>query len=175
MDMRQYFVNLYCLYCFEVMTHSVILLIQCCLSIQETTGCPCCCLRPWVRSTVGTCWPFSSPTGTACRPTATWPRSGFASSLCSQGNLYDVFNTFVVSEFRKRLCVLKVCVWTLVAFLQVWQSSDSMVNVCSELDWKRCVAVHLWFMLPPTASVADALAKYEAAFQVSCWMSLQLL
>lgn len=51
--------------------------------------------------------------------------------------------------------------------LQVWQSSDSMVNVCSQLDWKRCVAVHLWFMLPPTASVANALAKYEAAFQVS--------
>lgn len=51
--------------------------------------------------------------------------------------------------------------------LQVWQSSDSVVNVCSELDWKRCVAVHLWFMLPPTASVADALTKYEAAFQVT--------
>lgn len=47
-----------------------------------------------------------------------------------------------------------------------------MVNVCSELDWKRCVAVHLWFMLPPTASVADALTKYEAAFQVSCCLSL---
>uniref|UniRef100_A0A671UZF8 Nuclear pore complex protein Nup98-Nup96 n=1 Tax=Sparus aurata TaxID=8175 RepID=A0A671UZF8_SPAAU len=47
-------------------------------------------------------------------------------------------------------------------------SSDSVVNVCSELDWKRSVAVHLWFMLPPTASVADALAKYEAAFQGSC-------
>ena len=56
--------------------------------------------------------------------------------------------------------------------LQVWQSSDSVVNVCSELDWKRCVAVHLWFMLPPTASVADALARYEAAFQVSCCRSL---
>lgn len=40
------------------------------------------------------------------------------------------------------------------------------MNVCSQLDWKRCVAVHLWFMLPPTASVADALATYEAAFQV---------
>lgn len=49
----------------------------------------------------------------------------------------------------------------------MWQSTDSLVNVCAELDWKRCVAVHLWFMLPPTASVADALARYEAAFQVS--------
>ncbi|XP_072230778.1 nuclear pore complex protein Nup98-Nup96 isoform X2 [Leuresthes tenuis] len=58
-------------------------------------------------------------------------------------------------------------IFTLLAGKPVWQSSDSVVNVCSELDWKRCVAVHLWFMLPPTASVADALTKYEAAFQGS--------
>ncbi|CAN9501252.1 unnamed protein product [Ophioblennius macclurei] len=56
-------------------------------------------------------------------------------------------------------------IFTLLAGKPVWQSSDSTVNVCSQLDWKRCVAVHLWFMLPPTASVADALARYEAAFQ----------
>lgn len=54
-----------------------------------------------------------------------------------------------------------------LSLLQVWHSSDSEVNVCSELDWKRCLAVHLWFMLPPTASVADALTQYEAAFKVS--------
>ncbi|XP_059207267.1 LOW QUALITY PROTEIN: nuclear pore complex protein Nup98-Nup96 [Centropristis striata] len=59
-------------------------------------------------------------------------------------------------------------IFALLAGKPVWQSSDSVVNVCSELDWKRCVAVHLWFMLPPTASVADALARYEAAFQGSC-------
>ncbi|XP_028276799.1 nuclear pore complex protein Nup98-Nup96 isoform X2 [Parambassis ranga] len=58
-------------------------------------------------------------------------------------------------------------IFALLAGKPVWQSSDSAVNVCSELDWKRCMAVHLWFMLPPTASVADALAKYEAAFQGS--------
>ncbi|XP_056140469.1 nuclear pore complex protein Nup98-Nup96 [Lampris incognitus] len=56
-------------------------------------------------------------------------------------------------------------IFALLAGKPVWQSSEYMVNVCSELDWKRCVAVHLWYMLPPTASVADALAKYEAAFQ----------
>ncbi|XP_022600404.1 nuclear pore complex protein Nup98-Nup96 isoform X2 [Seriola dumerili] len=59
-------------------------------------------------------------------------------------------------------------IFTLLAGKPVWQSSDSVVNVCSQLDWKRCVAVHLWFMLPPTASVADALDRYEAAFQGSC-------
>lgn len=59
-------------------------------------------------------------------------------------------------------------IFTLLAGKPVWQSSDSEVNVCTHLDWKRSMAVHLWFMLPPTASVADALAKYEAAFQGSC-------
>ncbi|XP_008302611.1 nuclear pore complex protein Nup98-Nup96 isoform X2 [Stegastes partitus] len=59
-------------------------------------------------------------------------------------------------------------IFALLAGKPVWQSSESVVNVCSELDWKRCMAVHLWFMLPPTASVADALVKYEAAFQGSC-------
>ncbi|XP_077361067.1 nuclear pore complex protein Nup98-Nup96 [Festucalex cinctus] len=59
-------------------------------------------------------------------------------------------------------------IFTLLAGKLVWQTSDSVVNACSQLDWKRCVAVHLWFMLPPTASVADALAKYQDAFQGSC-------
>ncbi|KAM4726112.1 nuclear pore complex protein Nup98-Nup96 isoform 1-T2 [Anableps anableps] len=58
-------------------------------------------------------------------------------------------------------------IFVLLAGKPVWQSSGSVVNVCSDLDWKRCLAVHLWYMLPPTASVADALAKYEAAFQGS--------
>uniref|UniRef100_A0A674BMY5 Nuclear pore complex protein Nup98-Nup96 n=1 Tax=Salmo trutta TaxID=8032 RepID=A0A674BMY5_SALTR len=58
-------------------------------------------------------------------------------------------------------------IFALLAGKPVWQSTDCVVNVCSELDWKRCLAVHLWYMLPPTASIADALAKYEAAFQGS--------
>ncbi|XP_072517838.1 nuclear pore complex protein Nup98-Nup96 [Salminus brasiliensis] len=56
-------------------------------------------------------------------------------------------------------------IFALLAGKPVWESTDHCINVCSELDWKRCVAVHLWYMLPPTASVADALTKYEAAFQ----------
>ncbi|CAF97362.1 unnamed protein product, partial [Tetraodon nigroviridis] len=56
-------------------------------------------------------------------------------------------------------------IFALLAGKPVWHSSGSEVNVCAELDWKRCLAVHLWFMLPPTASVADALTRYEAAFK----------
>uniref|UniRef100_A0A8C9VDT0 Nuclear pore complex protein Nup98-Nup96 n=1 Tax=Scleropages formosus TaxID=113540 RepID=A0A8C9VDT0_SCLFO len=58
-------------------------------------------------------------------------------------------------------------VFALLSGKPVWQSTDGCVNVFSELDWKRCVAVHLWYMLPPTASVADALCRYETAFQGS--------
>uniref|UniRef100_G1NQU8 Nuclear pore complex protein Nup98-Nup96 n=1 Tax=Meleagris gallopavo TaxID=9103 RepID=G1NQU8_MELGA len=52
--------------------------------------------------------------------------------------------------------------------LQVWQLSErTSINVCSQLDWKRCVAIHLWYLLPPTASISQALAMYEAAFQTT--------
>ncbi|XP_033833851.1 nuclear pore complex protein Nup98-Nup96 isoform X2 [Periophthalmus magnuspinnatus] len=63
-----------------------------------------------------------------------------------------------VSEERLRIC-------TLLSGRAVWQSSELSVNVCSELDWKRSLAVHLWYMLPPTASVSDALRLYQDAFQ----------
>ncbi|XP_068122593.1 nuclear pore complex protein Nup98-Nup96 isoform X2 [Hyperolius riggenbachi] len=59
-------------------------------------------------------------------------------------------------------------VYALLAGIAVWQSSDKQsINVCSQLDWKRALAVHLWYMLPPTASIAQALQKYEDAFQES--------
>uniref|UniRef100_A0A803YGZ8 Nuclear pore complex protein Nup98-Nup96 n=1 Tax=Meleagris gallopavo TaxID=9103 RepID=A0A803YGZ8_MELGA len=52
--------------------------------------------------------------------------------------------------------------------LRVWQLSErTSINVCSQLDWKRCVAIHLWYLLPPTASISQALAMYEAAFQTT--------
>lgn len=79
----------------------------------------------------------------------------------------------LISSFFNRNGTVNTISAFLTSFPQVWHSSDSVVNVCSELDWKRCLAVHLWFMLPPTASVADALARYEAAFQVSVVMLSQ--
>ncbi|NXB03607.1 NUP98 protein, partial [Cnemophilus loriae] len=64
-----------------------------------------------------------------------------------------------IQEERLRL-------FALLAGKPVWQLSERIsVNVCSLLDWKRCVAVHLWYLLPPTASISKALAMYESAFQ----------
>lgn len=59
-------------------------------------------------------------------------------------------------------------VYALLSATPVWQSSDKRnINVCSELDWKRALAVHLWYMLPPTAPIPQALQQYERAFQES--------
>ncbi|XP_040390705.1 nuclear pore complex protein Nup98-Nup96 isoform X1 [Cygnus olor] len=57
-------------------------------------------------------------------------------------------------------------IFALLAGKPVWQLSERIsINVCSQLDWKRCMAVHLWYLLPPTASISQALAMYESAFQ----------
>ncbi|XP_068024646.1 nuclear pore complex protein Nup98-Nup96 [Melanerpes formicivorus] len=57
-------------------------------------------------------------------------------------------------------------IFALLAGKPVWQLSERIsINVCSQLDWKRCVAVHLWYLLPPTASISAALEMYEEAFQ----------
>ncbi|OCT96291.1 hypothetical protein XELAEV_18013967mg [Xenopus laevis] len=57
-------------------------------------------------------------------------------------------------------------VFCLLSGTPVWRSSDNKsINVCSQLDWKRTLAVHLWYMLPPTATIAQALRMYERAFQ----------
>uniref|UniRef100_A0A8C5M6P9 Nuclear pore complex protein Nup98-Nup96 n=1 Tax=Leptobrachium leishanense TaxID=445787 RepID=A0A8C5M6P9_9ANUR len=71
-----------------------------------------------------------------------------------------------IQEERLRL-------FSLLAGTPVWHSSNKKsINVCSQLDWKRTLAVHIWYMLPPTASIAQALQMYEAAFQekdVGCY------
>ncbi|XP_052555225.1 nuclear pore complex protein Nup98-Nup96 isoform X2 [Tympanuchus pallidicinctus] len=59
-------------------------------------------------------------------------------------------------------------IFALLAGKPVWQLSErTSINVCSQLDWKRCMAIHLWYLLPPTASISQALAMYEAAFQTT--------
>ncbi|KAK7807158.1 hypothetical protein U0070_018149 [Myodes glareolus] len=57
-------------------------------------------------------------------------------------------------------------IFALLAGKPVWQLSEQkQINVCSHLDWKRALAVHLWYLLPPTASISKALSMYEEAFQ----------
>uniref|UniRef100_A0A674INM7 Nuclear pore complex protein Nup98-Nup96 n=1 Tax=Terrapene triunguis TaxID=2587831 RepID=A0A674INM7_9SAUR len=65
-------------------------------------------------------------------------------------------------------------IFALLAGKPVWQLSErKSINVCSQLDWKRSIAIHLWYLLPPTASISKALNMYEAAFQVCHYMPLK--
>ncbi|XP_070605466.1 nuclear pore complex protein Nup98-Nup96-like isoform X1 [Erythrolamprus reginae] len=59
-------------------------------------------------------------------------------------------------------------IFCLLAGKPVWQLSEKRtINVCSQLDWKRALGVHLWYLLPSTAPLSKALSMYEAAFQDS--------
>ncbi|KAK9402698.1 nuclear pore complex protein Nup98-Nup96 [Crotalus adamanteus] len=59
-------------------------------------------------------------------------------------------------------------IFCLLAGKPVWQLSEKRtINVCSQLDWKRSLGIHLWFLLPSTAPLSKALSMYEAAFQDS--------
>ncbi|XP_048349598.1 nuclear pore complex protein Nup98-Nup96-like [Sphaerodactylus townsendi] len=59
-------------------------------------------------------------------------------------------------------------IFALLAGKPVWHLSEKRsINICSQLDWKRTVGVHLWYLLPSTAPLSQALSMYEAAFQDS--------
>ncbi|XP_025029555.1 nuclear pore complex protein Nup98-Nup96 isoform X1 [Python bivittatus] len=59
-------------------------------------------------------------------------------------------------------------IFCLLAGKPVWQLSEKRsINVCSQLDWKRTLGIHLWYLLPSTAPLSKALSMYEAAFQDS--------
>ncbi|XP_063162102.1 nuclear pore complex protein Nup98-Nup96 [Candoia aspera] len=59
-------------------------------------------------------------------------------------------------------------IFCLLAGKPVRQLSEKRsINVCSQLDWKRSLGIHLWYLLPSTAPLSKALSMYEAAFQDS--------
>ncbi|XP_076670713.1 nuclear pore complex protein Nup98-96 isoform X2 [Andrena cerasifolii] len=49
----------------------------------------------------------------------------------------------------------------------VLSSKHGLINVCEGLDWKRALAVHLWYFSSPIASIRDALELYETSFDAS--------
>ncbi|KAH9373402.1 hypothetical protein HPB48_009447 [Haemaphysalis longicornis] len=59
----------------------------------------------------------------------------------------------------------RIRVYALLAGLMVWQTSDRTINCCADLDWKRALALHLWYHCSPTGSISDAVAAYSSAFQ----------
>ncbi|XP_061485203.1 nuclear pore complex protein Nup98-Nup96 isoform X2 [Rhineura floridana] len=57
-------------------------------------------------------------------------------------------------------------IFALLAGKPVWHLSERRsINICSHLDWKRSLGVHLWYLLPSTAPLSKALSLYEDAFK----------
>ena len=57
-------------------------------------------------------------------------------------------------------------IYVVLAGLMVWEAYDCQVNVCQGLDWKRSLALHLWYHCQPSAPLREALGEYMQAFQV---------
>ncbi|PNF16103.1 Nuclear pore complex protein Nup98-Nup96 [Cryptotermes secundus] len=72
-------------------------------------------------------------------------------------NWQDVKASCYINRDRIKLLML-------VAGIPLFCGTESTVNVCEDLDWKRAFALHLWYICSPVASVTDALLQYEKAF-----------
>lgn len=62
------------------------------------------------------------------------------------------------------LCRLKI--YMLVAGEHLINFNNDIINVCESFDWKRSLAIHLWYLSSPTASITDVIELYDASFNI---------
>ncbi|XP_066587580.1 nuclear pore complex protein Nup98-Nup96 isoform X2 [Prorops nasuta] len=68
------------------------------------------------------------------------------------------------TKVDERLSVERLKLYMLVAAESLIYSVHGTINVFENLDWRKALAIHLWYLSPPTCSVADALELYEMSF-----------
>ncbi|KAK2583571.1 hypothetical protein KPH14_009516 [Odynerus spinipes] len=69
-------------------------------------------------------------------------------------------------DVDEHLSINRLKLFTLIAGEPLISSKHGTINICEGLDWKRALAVHLWYLSSPTASIRDVLDIYEASFNV---------
>nr|XP_050853044.1 nuclear pore complex protein Nup98-Nup96 isoform X1 [Vespula vulgaris] len=69
-------------------------------------------------------------------------------------------------DVDENLSINRLKLFTLIAGEPLISSKHGTINTCEGLDWKRALAVHLWYLSSPTASITDVLDLYEASFNV---------
>ncbi|XP_055893194.1 nuclear pore complex protein Nup98-Nup96-like isoform X2 [Biomphalaria glabrata] len=66
---------------------------------------------------------------------------------------------------------LRLKIYCLLAGQLVWRPGSSEgdstedINTCHGLDWKRSLALHLWFKSPPNGTIQHALRQYQQGFE----------
>lgn len=68
------------------------------------------------------------------------------------------------TDMDENLSIERLKLFTLAAGEPLISSKHGTINVCEGLNWKKALAVHLWYLSPPTASIRDALELYESSF-----------
>ena len=61
----------------------------------------------------------------------------------------------------------RILIYVLLAGLMVWEDSVCSLITCEGLDWRRTLAVLLWYVVPPSATIEELLVDYKRGFQVS--------
>lgn len=67
----------------------------------------------------------------------------------------------------KNLTIERLKLFMIVAGEPLISSKHGTINVCENLDWKRALAIHLWYLSSPTCSITDVLDLYERSFNTT--------
>ncbi|RDD45950.1 Nuclear pore complex protein Nup98-Nup96 [Trichoplax sp. H2] len=57
-------------------------------------------------------------------------------------------------------------IYALLAGKKLWETSNKIrICPCEDLNWKKAMALHMWYILPTTKSIRDVISNYKAAYQ----------
>ncbi|XP_075227929.1 nuclear pore complex protein Nup98-96 [Lycorma delicatula] len=107
----------------------------------------------------------------------------YASLLVSQVGTGEAVRTlaekqlcqWVETQADKLIDCIRLKLIMLVAGIPLLQATETTINIFDGLDWKRAFALHLWYVCSTSASVTDALLKYESAFDnANCYAASPL-
>ncbi|XP_069129368.1 nuclear pore complex protein Nup98-Nup96-like isoform X2 [Argopecten irradians] len=76
----------------------------------------------------------------------------------------SMLNEWIELEACEYLDPMRQKIYSLMAGRLVWPTPDSTVNTCEYMDWKRALALHLWFLCPPCCAIQQALEEYDNGF-----------
>ncbi|XP_052089696.1 nuclear pore complex protein Nup98-Nup96-like isoform X6 [Mytilus californianus] len=68
----------------------------------------------------------------------------------------------------KYINIVRMKIYALLSGQLVWRAPVepyTMINTCETMDWKRALALHLWFLCPSNSPIHQALLDYEAGFK----------
>ncbi|XP_053682559.1 nuclear pore complex protein Nup98-Nup96 [Sabethes cyaneus] len=68
--------------------------------------------------------------------------------------------------------VRRLKLFMLIAGLPLLSSTHGTINIFEQLHWLKSLALHLWYLCSPTASITDALIYYESSFQANEFFAL---